>query len=74
MGNFIGRSGRILAIVNVERSESGGGIHCIVERELGGRKMLFPIVLLVACECAKHILQSSVGPFCLPVGLRVEGC
>ena len=60
------------SIIQQERGESRAGLFRIVIRELGRRKIQIPVRLVWRNVVAKHLLQSPVHPFRLPVCLGVK--
>lgn len=62
---------RMVALVCEERRDAGSNAGSVVVRELGERKELGLVVLLVVAIHPKVLLESLVGALGLTVGFRV---
>ena len=67
----LGFEGRVEAIVGEEGRLVGGRVHVVVERELGKREVINPVVLLVRRVRAEVRLECLIGTLGQSVRLRV---
>src|SRR5690348_14744003 len=64
----------VTAMAKLERGHLGGGIGCIIARELSSRQERVPVILAIADIGMEHVFKGAVGTFSLAIGLQVESC